>query len=144
MEKVFISNSMLDTQNIANQILSYLTVGDTLILSGDLGAGKTTFTKCLAHSLNIKEDVTSPTFTLVQEYYSGNYPLYHFDMYRIEDEDEAKEIGVLDYFYARNKQKGLCVVEWAENTPNLVPKNSKKLIIKKIGETSREFTLLID
>ncbi len=137
--KEYLSNSVLDTQNISKQILSFLCVGDILVLSGDLGAGKTTFTKCLAKEMQITEEITSPTFTFINEYYSGKMPLYHFDMYRIEDQEEAIEIGVLDYFNANGKQKGLCVVEWAENIMPLLPKH-KTLTIEKSGETSRKFT----
>ena len=136
--KEFISYSVLDTQIIAENILNFLTAGDVLVLSGDLGAGKTTFTKSLAKKMQIKEEVTSPTFTFINEYYSGTMPLYHFDMYRVEDPEEAIELGVLDYFFANGKQKGLCVVEWAENISELLPKH-KTLKIEKTGETSRKF-----
>ena len=138
MEKEFISNSVEETFFIAKEIENCLCVGDVLVLSGDLGAGKTTFTKCLAKCLGVKEEITSPTFTFVNEYFSGKYPLYHFDMYRVEDEEEALEIGVLDYFKARDKQQGLCIIEWAENIKNLLPQH-KKIIIEKIDANSRKF-----
>lgn len=135
--KEFVANNITDTENIAKSIIGFLTEGDILVLSGDLGAGKTTFTKYLAKALGVKEEITSPTFTFVNEY-MGKCPLYHFDMYRVESEEEALEIGVLDYFFARGKQKGICVVEWAENIKSILP-NHKKITIEKIGDTSRKF-----
>lgn len=139
MEKqIFISKSLPDTMSVAKNILKYLNIGDVLTLSGDLGAGKTTFTKCLAQLLNIKEDVTSPTFTFINEYLNGDMCLYHFDMYRIEDVEEAIELGVIDYFNASGKKRGLCVVEWAENIKSLLPKH-KTLTIEKVDESTRKF-----
>lgn len=136
----FISNSVNDTQEFAKLIKSKLSVGDCLVLNGDLGAGKTTFTKCLAKEFNVKEEVLSPTFTFINEYTSGDVPLYHFDMYRIDEEEEALEIGVLDYFNFNGKPKGICIVEWAENIKGLIPKHIT-LEIQKLGDTSRKFIL---
>lgn len=136
--KEYISNSLEDTCFIAREIANFLSAGDVLVLSGDLGAGKTTFTKSLAKELDVKEEITSPTFTFVNEYLSGKVPLYHFDMYRIDYEEEAEEIGVKDYFFGIGKKKGICVVEWAENIKNLLPPH-KVLKIEKISDTSRKF-----
>ena len=108
------------------------------MLNGDLGAGKTTFTKALCKALGIKENVTSPTFTLMNIYTSGRLPLYHFDMYRLEDESEAQELGLNDFFYSN----GVCMIEWAENIKNLLPKNLITINIEKLGETSRKFEIL--
>ncbi len=141
MENIeFISNSEKDTQAFAKIVKDKLVKGDILVLSGDLGAGKTTFTKYLAQELNIKQNITSPTFTFINEYFDGDVPLYHFDMYRVEDEEEALEIGVLDYFNFNSKPKGICVVEWAENIKSLLPKH-KKLEIQKLDGNSRKFIL---
>jgi len=138
----FISNNEEETFEFSKKVLDSLKKGDVLVLSGDLGAGKTTFTKCLAKAMNISEHITSPTFTLVNEYYSGIYPLYHFDMYRIEDESEMQELGFGEYLNGgAEKQSGLVVIEWAENIPNYLPTHYKKLTITKLSDTSRKFEL---
>lgn len=103
----YISNSVEDTFALANRIADKLIGGEVILLSGNLGAGKTTFTKGLAKSLGISEVVTSPTFTFMKEYH-GRLNLYHFDMYRAVDEDELYELGLNDYLY----QGGVCVIEW--------------------------------
>jgi tRNA threonylcarbamoyladenosine biosynthesis protein TsaE len=88
-----------------------------LALCGDLGAGKTHFVKGLAVGLNSDAAVTSPTFTLIHEYLGGRLPLYHFDFYRLEDEDEALKIGLDEYLHG----DGVCVIEWADKFPELLP-----------------------
>ena len=88
-----------------------------LALSGDLGTGKTTLTKYIAAGMGVSEVITSPTFNIVKEYRSGRIPLYHFDVYRIEDPEEMYEIGYEEYFYG----DGLCVVEWADMIEELLP-----------------------
>ncbi len=134
----FISKSEKDTYKIAKKFERTLSGGEVVILNGDLGAGKTTFTKGLAKALGITENVTSPTFTLMNIYTSGRLTLYHFDMYRIEDESEALELG-LDEFFNSN---GVCMIEWAENIRNMIPKNHITINITKLGENSREFEFL--
>ncbi|MDR1952958.1 MAG: tRNA (adenosine(37)-N6)-threonylcarbamoyltransferase complex ATPase subunit type 1 TsaE [Clostridiales Family XIII bacterium] len=91
--------------------------GAVLALVGDLGAGKTTLTKAIAEGLGIEEPVTSPTFTLIGEYAGGRLPLYHFDVYRIDDPDEMNVLGYEEYFYGN----GLTVVEWADKIWELLP-----------------------
>ena len=95
--------------------------GQVIALIGDLGAGKTTLTKYIAEGLGVTEHVQSPTFTIVREYHSGRMPLYHFDVYRIDDPDEMFEIGYEEYFYG----DGLCVVEWADKIEELLPEDTK-------------------
>jgi len=133
-----LSRSVEETYKIAEEFAKNLKGGDVIILNGDLGAGKTTFTKGLAKALNIKENITSPTFTLMNIYLSGKLPLYHYDMYRITDEDETREIGLNEYFYG----KGICVVEWAENIKNLLPKKLITINITKVDDNSREFEII--
>lgn len=133
-----LSRSVEETYKIAEKFAKNLKSGDVVILNGDLGAGKTTFTKGLAKALNVKENITSPTFTLMNIYLSGKLPLYHYDMYRITDEDEAREIGLNEYFYG----KGICVVEWAENIKNLLPKKLIIINITKVDDNSREFEII--
>ena len=102
-----ISHGPEQTREIAARLADTLKGGEVILLSGDLGAGKTTFTKGLAAALGVKETVTSPTFNYVKEY-NGRLPLYHFDMYRVADADEVYELGLEEYFY----RGGVVVVEW--------------------------------
>ena len=95
--------------------------GDIIALVGELGAGKTALTKHIAEALGVKEDVTSPTFTIIKEYKSGKLPLYHFDVYRLSCEEEMYELGYEEYFYG----DGVCIVEWADKIAGILPKNSK-------------------
>lgn len=134
----FVSKSEKDTYKIAKKFESMLKGGEVVVLNGDLGAGKTTFTKGLAQALKIKENVTSPTFTLMNIYESGRLKLYHFDMYRIEDESEAQELGLNEFFY----DKGVCMIEWAQNIKNILPKKLITININKLGENQREIEIL--
>lgn len=101
--------------------------GKIYALSGDLGVGKTVFTKGVAAGLLVKEQVNSPTFTIVQVYESGRLPFYHFDVYRIGDLEEMDEIGYEDYFFG----EGLCLVEWADLIKELMPKETIWITIEK-------------
>lgn len=94
--------------------------GDVAALIGDLGTGKTTLSKAIAKGLGVSELVTSPTFTIVQEYKSGRLPLYHFDVYRIESEEEMFDLGYEEYFFG----DGVCIVEWADQILSLIPSES--------------------
>ena len=130
-EEVIKSES--DTERFGLAIADGLRAGDVLALVGDLGTGKTTLTGYIARGLGITEMITSPTFTVVKEYYSGRLPLYHFDVYRIEDADDAFERGIEEYFY----RGGVCVVEWAEKIEELLPGNTK-VIFMEHGKTGEE------
>ena len=101
--------------------------GEIICLEGDLGVGKTVFTKGFATGLNIEENIDSPTFTIVQEYTEGRLPLYHFDVYRIGDISEMDEIGYEDYFFG----EGVCLIEWASRIEELIPKSAIHIIIEK-------------
>lgn len=103
----FISHCLEDTAKLADAIAKKLVGGEVLLLNGQLGAGKTAFTKCLAASLGVKDVVTSPTFTFIKQY-EGRLTLYHFDMYRAIGEDELYELGLNDYL----NMNGVCVIEW--------------------------------
>lgn len=115
-----------ETFDIAYKIASQAKSGDIYCLIGDLGVGKTIFSKGFAKGLEIEEHITSPTFTIVQEY-EGNMPLYHFDIYRIEDIEELELIGYEDYFFGN----GVCLVEWANNVPEAIPDEAKWIYIEK-------------
>ena len=107
--------------------------GEIICLEGDLGVGKTVFTKGFAEGLNIEENIDSPTFTIVQEYTEGRLPLYHFDVYRIGDISEMDEIGYEDYFFG----EGVCLIEWASRIKELIPESAIHIIIEK--DLSRGF-----
>ena len=101
--------------------------GEIICLEGDLGVGKTVFTKGFAEGLNIEDNIDSPTFTIVQEYTEGRLPLYHFDVYRIGDISEMDEIGYEDYFFG----EGVCLIEWASRIEGLIPESAIHIIIEK-------------
>lgn len=130
----FISDSLTDTVALAEQYAGTIQAGDIISLYGDLGAGKTTFTKALCNFLGYAGEVTSPTFTLCNEY-SGRMPIYHFDMYRLKNPAEAIDSGLDEILRAGD---GVCIVEWPENLGSLLPP-CRKIIIQKLGETSRKF-----
>ena len=107
----YCSNSVAETEELGAQLAARLRPGDVVAYTGDLGAGKTAFTRGIARGLGIPERVTSPTFTIVNEYEGGRLPLFHFDLYRLGDPDALFDIGWEDYL-ARG---GVCAVEWSEN-----------------------------
>ena len=111
-----LSENEHDTFSFGQKIGNALKPGDIVTLDGNLGIGKTVFVKGMAVSLNVTEPVTSPSFTLINEY-SGNYTLYHFDFYRIDSELELIELGYEDYFYS----DGICVIEWAAKIDSVFP-----------------------
>lgn len=106
-----------DTLNLGKAIGRVLSSGDILLLEGDLGAGKTTFTQGLAEGLGVNEFVNSPTFVIINEYFSGKLPLYHMDLYRLEEEAQLYDLGVEEYFFGN----GVSVVEWPEIAMPLLP-----------------------
>lgn len=128
--KQFAINSEKNTRDFGLALSGRLEPGSVLALLGDLGTGKTALTKYIAEGLGVSELITSPTFTLVQEYYSGRLPLYHFDVYRIDDPEELYELGYEEYFYG----KGICVVEWADKIDELLPDSAFQIAIEH-GET---------
>ena len=101
--------------------------GQVICLNGDLGVGKTVFTQGVAAGLGITEPISSPTFTIIQEYETGRLPLYHFDVYRIGDIEEMEEIGYDDYFFG----KGICLIEWANLIEEILPENLIQITIEK-------------
>ncbi|ABX40733.1 tRNA (adenosine(37)-N6)-threonylcarbamoyltransferase complex ATPase subunit type 1 TsaE [Lachnoclostridium phytofermentans] len=116
-----------DTYRLGKQMGENAQKGQVYCLSGELGVGKTVFTKGFAAGLGIAEPISSPTFTIVQEYEQGELPLYHFDVYRIEDIEEMEEIGYEDYFYG----DGVCLVEWAVRIKELLPEDYIQITIEK-------------
>ena len=115
-----------ETEEFGRSLAEKLEAGDVLALIGDLGTGKTTLTKSIAKGLGIGEMITSPTFTIVSEYFSGRLPLFHFDVYRLSGEDEAFEAGLEEYF----DRGGICVIEWADIIEGLLPENTKYIFLE--------------
>ena len=128
------TNSAEQTFLFAKQLAQNLSPC-TILLSGDLGAGKTTFTKGFALGLGAKEIVTSPTFTIMNEYTGKDYKLYHFDMYRLESADEAYELGFYEHFANKNVFN---LVEWAENVVGLINPPYKKITFTKVDDNTRK------
>ena len=132
---VFESNSSEDTFELGRSLAEKAAPGQIWTLDGDLGTGKTVFAKGFAQGLGIKEDVCSPTFTVMQIYESGRIPLYHFDVYRIGDAEEMYEIGYEDYFFG----DGVTLVEWAERIEELLPEKVNRVRIEKDTERGFEY-----
>ena len=132
----FISNSPGETEKIGAALAQRLTPGTVIAYRGDLGAGKTAFTRGLARGLGCGEIVTSPTYTIVNEYLSGRLPLFHFDMYRLGSADELWDIGWEDYL----DRQGICAVEWSENVRDAM-ENAITVRIQKTGDESRRITV---
>lgn len=122
-----------ETKKFATDVAQTLKKGDVIALAGDLGTGKTTLSKYIAEALGITETITSPTFTIVQEYHSGRLPLYHFDVYRVDDIEEMYRIGYEEYFYG----EGVCIVEWADIVEEIIPEDAKVIFIE-YGEDEGE------
>ena len=127
----FLSKSREQTEAFAAQYAKTLRAGDIVLLDGDMGAGKTVFAKGVARGLGIQEEVTSPTYAYMNDY-DGR--LFHYDCYRIETPEQAERLGLADYF----DMGGICLVEWAQNIAPLLPKDVKRVQIKKINENERE------
>ena len=132
----FISHSPAETETLGEALGKILTPGTVLAYRGDLGAGKTAFTRGLARGLGAGERVTSPTYTIVNEYLSGRMPLFHFDMYRLGSSDELFDIGWEDYL----ERGGVCAVEWSENVADALT-DALTVTIEKTGEETRRITL---
>ena len=132
----FITNSPEETERVGAALGKILTPGTILAYRGDLGAGKTAFTRGLARGLGCSEIVTSPTYTIVNEYLSGRLPLFHFDMYRLASSDDLFDIGWEDYL----DRGGVCAVEWSENVADAM-EGAILVTIEKLGEESRRIII---
>ncbi|MBP3250726.1 MAG: tRNA (adenosine(37)-N6)-threonylcarbamoyltransferase complex ATPase subunit type 1 TsaE [Ruminococcus sp.] len=132
-----VTNSPQETIAAAEKLGSLLKRGDMIAYKGGLGAGKTTFTRGLAQGLGLGDCVSSPTFALVNEYAGEDLTLYHFDMYRIASEDELETTGFYDYDFSNN----IAAVEWSENIPFALPKDTIYITINTLGDTEREILI---
>lgn len=132
----FLTNSLEQTEALGEKLAKTLQGGEVIAYIGDLGAGKTAFTRGLARGLNISERVTSPTYTIVNEYLGGRLPLFHFDMYRLSSSEELFDIGWEDYLC----RGGVCAVEWSENVSDVMG-DAIRVIIEKRSEEERCITI---
>lgn len=126
-----------ETAVAAQQLAAELQAGDVILLRGEMGAGKTVFAGGLCRALGVQEYVTSPTFTVVNEYEGKAFPIFHFDMYRIEDEAELLEIGFDEYL----QSGAVCIIEWPQNVESSLPHKRIEVKIEKVGENERKITI---
>ena len=124
--KTIITNSEQETKNIARDIASKVDKKAVIVLSGELGAGKTKFTEGFLSYFGLENEISSPTFTIVNEYKNKDITIYHFDVYRLSDVDEFYAIGGEEYF-----SKGICIIEWGEIIKDILPKDCIKINIEK-------------
>ncbi len=132
----YISNSAEETIEIGKSFAEKLNKGTVVLLSGEMGAGKTVFVKGMAQGLGIKSLITSPTYAYMNDY---DGILYHYDCYRLTNGEDAESLGLTDYFYAG----GICVVEWSENIADVIPNGAIRVTIEKTGETQRSIEIEI-
>ena len=132
-----VTHSPAETIEAAKKLGSLLRAGDMIAYKGGLGAGKTTFTRGLAIGLGLGDNVSSPTFALVNEYRGNDITLYHFDMYRISTEEGLESTGFYDYDFENN----VAAVEWSETIAQFLPKNTIYITIDTLGENEREITI---
>lgn len=129
-----ITNGANETIRVAEEYAKTLKKGDVVLLRGEMGAGKTAFTKGIARTLGITDEITSPTYAYMNDY---DGILYHFDCYRLSSGEDAEALGLTDYFYGN----GICVVEWSENISSVLPENAKIVTIEKLGDDKRKISL---
>ena len=122
----FVSHSPEETLEFSKQLAAKLKKGDIVVLSGDLGSGKTKFTEGVLSYFNLEDEISSPTFTIVNEHHLQEISIYHFDVYRLSDTDEFYAIGGDEYF-----EKGICLIEWGEIIENILPDNYLKIDFQK-------------
>ena len=132
----FLTHSVEETEALGEKLGKCLGGGEILAYRGDLGAGKTAFTRGLARGLGICDRVTSPTYTIVNEYEGGRLPLFHFDMYRLDSADDLFDIGWEDYLL----RGGVCAVEWSENVPEAM-EDAITVEIRKLSEEERQIII---
>ena len=135
----FVSNSEIDTLNFAKDFAKKLNIGDTIVLCGELGSGKTKFTEGILTYFNLQNEISSPTFTIVNEYTSSDINIYHFDVYRLSSSDEFYAIGGEEYF-----SKGICIIEWGEIIEDALPQKYIKITFNKDTEDVNKRILTIE
>lgn len=135
-EYIFKSNNENDTLTLGYIFGKYITIGDTLTLNGELGSGKTVFVKGIGKLFNIQDEISSPTFTIVNEYSTNKFPIYHFDVYRLNDVYNFLDTIGTDYF-----SKGACFIEWGKIIEEILPRNTIHIDFEKIDENSRNIII---
>jgi tRNA threonylcarbamoyladenosine biosynthesis protein TsaE len=136
-----VAQNEADTDRLGKLLAEVLPSGSVVALVGTLGAGKTRLVQAVAAALGMpREEVTSPTFVLVNEYLNGRLPMYHFDAYRLRDEDEFNELGPEEYF----EGGGITFVEWADRVEHSMPRESLRIVIEVTGDQSRQFMISAD
>lgn len=138
--ETFIINDLKQTEILAKKFAKLLRGGEVILLNGDLGAGKTTFTKFVLKYLGVKEVITSPTFTLMREYKTKKFDIYHFDMYRLNGGEEATNLGFEEYLYS-NDSRNIVFVEWSENIKDILKGKFIEINISLIGDNKRKFEI---
>ena len=133
MERILLTHSKAETKTLGQRIASFLKPGDVLLLTGDLGAGKTTLTSGIGEGLNVNEEVLSPTFNILKCYFHGRLPFYHIDAYRLEGQNI--EIGLDEVI----EGDGACVIEWPQFIEPLIPDEHLEIEITNLGENDRKF-----
>ena len=133
----FISNNPAETEAIGQRFAKDVDTGSILALKGELGSGKTQFVKGLVAGLGSGAAVTSPTFTILHEYSSGRFPVYHFDFFRLEDRQSVARLGLDDYFFG----DGVSVIEWADRFPEFIPGQARWILFEIKSENTRAITL---
>lgn len=137
--KVYKANAVSDLRDIAKKLILDFSENRVILFYGEMGAGKTTLIKALCKQLGVDEPTNSPTFSIVNEYFSvDNKTVYHFDFYRIEKEEEVFDMGYEDYFYSNN----YCFVEWPEKIRNLLPEDAVKITIKEDENNNRSISVV--
>ena len=139
MNYTFYSNSEKDTLNFGKKLASYLKPKDIIVLTGELGAGKTKFTEGFLSYFGLENEISSPTFTIVNEYCKDDINIYHFDVYRLEDSSEFYEIGGEEYF-----EKGICLIEWGELIKDALPKDYLEITFSKNIENGNENSRILN
>ena len=135
---IYYTKNTNETENVAEEVAKKLSSGDVILLLGDMGVGKTVFTKGICRAMGVADYVTSPTFTVVNEYEGESFPVYHFDLYRIEEADELIEIGFEEYL----SSGGVCIIEWPQIAGHLLPKQRYEIEIKRKEDVNeREITV---
>ena len=129
--ETYISKNEQDTIDFAEKFASSLSIGDIVVLTGELGSGKTKFVQGVLKHFNMEDEISSPTFTIVNEYSNEKTKIFHFDVYRLEDSDEFYAMGGDEYF-----SKGICLIEWGEMIEDILPKPYIKIIFSKDEEIS--------
>lgn len=135
----YISYNELDTMNLAKRLASKLQNSDVIVLSGDLGSGKTKFTQGFLSYFGLEDEISSPTFTIVNEYQKENINIYHFDVYRLSSSDEFYAIGGEQYF-----ENGICIVEWGEQIAEALPKEYLHITFKRDFENDSKRILELE